>query len=92
MASSEADVQTVRKLIRNRLGHRLPFDRRLTTGSFMLRLQTSENGGKLIAKRTEREFSLGAATVRISAIAVAGDLIPRLPQWIGYRTLAGKSP
>jgi hypothetical protein len=51
-------------------------------------LQTSEETGNLIAKRPEREFSLGVATAQISAEAVAGVLIRLLLQWIGYRTLA----
>ena len=51
-------------------------------------LRTSEKAGDAIAKRPEREFSLGVVTAQISAEAVAGVLIRLLSQWIGYRTLA----
>ena len=62
-----------------------PFTKHSVTHSA---LQTSEETGNLIAKRPEREFSLGVATAQISAEAVAGVLIRLLLQWIGYRTLA----
>jgi hypothetical protein len=55
-------------------------------------LPTSEKAGSLIAKRPERQFSLGAATVQISAEAVTRGLIRRLPLWIGYRSSTGESP
>jgi len=52
-------------------------------------LQTSEKAGNLIAKRPEREFSLGAATVRISA---AGVLSEFGPLWGLELSLNGNSP
>ena len=79
----------LRPLLLSAITYRSPSARR---SAGICALQTSEKAGNLIAKRPEREFSLGAAAAQISAKAVVGDLIQLLPQWIGYRTLAGKFP
>ena len=45
----------------------------------------------MIAKRPEREFRLGAATVQISARAAAANVGRLLPQWIGYTDIGRES-
>jgi len=47
-------------------------------------LQASQEAGDLIAKRSEPEFSLGAAAVRISAEAAGEDSTRQRLQWVGH--------